>query len=224
MPRAPRVFLAAPYSQWMNHSTGTVEPLWRTRLDTLRHALMERGAEVFNAHHNEAWGVDWLSAEVCTPVDFAAMRLADAVCAVIGQPLSGGVAVELGWASALGRPTLLVVPPGAPGSPLIAGLGMVTRTRYLDEPTIWRQQELAAIATATLAMVEPGTLERELGTGPPPQGSGDTAGLPGGVLDTHVACCSQLQCDHVLMHAGNSRIFLPVGRMPAHEERRCSPR
>lgn len=28
MARAPRVFLAAPYSQWMNSRTGTVEPLW----------------------------------------------------------------------------------------------------------------------------------------------------------------------------------------------------
>jgi hypothetical protein len=37
---------------------------------------------------------------------------------------------------------------------------MVTRTRYLDEPTTWQQSELAAIATATLAMMEPGALER----------------------------------------------------------------
>jgi len=194
--RAPRVFLAAPYSQWMNFTIGTVDPLWRKRLDTLRRAMMDRGAEVFNAHHNEAWGAHWLSAEVCTPVDFAAMRLADAVCAVVGHPLSGGVAIELGWASALGKPTLLVVPPGDPGSPLITGLGMVTRTRYLDEPDAWQESDLADIATATLALVEPGALDREPAAVPPVPGPPARTGPPAHVLDTHVVFCSQARCGH----------------------------
>jgi hypothetical protein len=181
----------------MNVDTGTVEPLWRSRLDTLRQAMMELGAEVFSAHHNEAWGAHWLAAEVCTPVDFAAMRRADAVCAVVGAPLSGGVAVELGWASALAKPTLVVLPPELPVSPLISGLGRVTRTRYLTEPPSWLPSELASIATAAVAMVTTAAPVPRVGE---PQRDPDGRDQP---LDSHVAFCSRLRCGH--LPAGASR-------------------
>jgi nucleoside 2-deoxyribosyltransferase len=186
VPRPPRVFLAAPYSQWMDFSAGTLQPLWRSRLDLLRCALMERGAEVFNAHHNESWGSRWLEAHVCTPVDFAAMLRADAVCAVVGHPPSGGVAVELGWASALAKPTVLVVSPQSPCSPLIFGLGTVTRVQQIDEPVTWDGADFADLADRTVAMVDPRALDEA-----------DGAELSGGVLDGHVAFCSRQRCSHV---------------------------
>jgi nucleoside 2-deoxyribosyltransferase len=186
VPRVPRVFLAAPYSQWMDPLSGCVLPLWRDRLDSLRRALMGRGAEVFSAHHNEAWGAQWLAAHLCTPVDFAAMKRADVVCAVVGAPASGGVAVELGWASALGKPVMLVVPPGDGCSPLILGLGTVTRTESADEPDEWRDDDVVRLAERTLAMVDGKLLDE------PKDGD------PGGPDDLarHVAFCSRESCRH----------------------------
>lgn len=131
------LFLAAPYSQWIDPLTELVHDHHRNRLDRVRRAFMDAGASVFNAHHNEQWGAGWLPALECTAADFRAMQLADAVCAFVGTPPSGGVAVELGWASALGKPILLVQDRYTKSSPLINGLASITRADYLEEPEEW---------------------------------------------------------------------------------------
>lgn len=135
--RGTRVFLAAPYSQLMDWAAGRVLENWRTRIDGLRRELIDAGAAVFSAHHNESWGSGWLPPEVCTPTDFRAMAAADVVCAVLGSPPSGGVTVELGWASAMAKPVVLILSPGGSHTPLVSGLGAVTPTAYLDEPADW---------------------------------------------------------------------------------------
>lgn len=135
--RGTRVFLAAPYSQLMVWAAGRVFEHWRTRIDGLRRELIDAGAEVFSAHHNESWGSSWLPPEVCTPTDFRAMVAADVVCAVLGSPLSGGVTVELGWASAMAKPVVVILSPGGSHTPLVSGLGAVTPTAYLNEPAEW---------------------------------------------------------------------------------------
>jgi nucleoside 2-deoxyribosyltransferase len=140
-----RVFLAAPYSQWMNPVTGEVHQHWRDRLDALRVSLMDEGARVFSAHHNERWGAGWLPADQCTPADFRAMRIADVVCAIVGSPASGGVAVELGWASALAKPVLVVKAPDSACSPLIDGLGSVTRAAFVDDDGEWGEEFFGAV-------------------------------------------------------------------------------
>ena len=55
---ALRVFLAAPFVQFIDPADGVVAPLWRERLSSLRDALLDGGPAVFNAHHNEGWG-EW---------------------------------------------------------------------------------------------------------------------------------------------------------------------
>ena len=182
VPTPSRVFLAAPYSQWMSPAGG-LEPVWRTRIDAIRTALLDLDAEVFNAHHNEAWGSDWLDASVCTPVDFTAMRQCDVVCAIVGDPPSGGVAVELGWASALGKPVLLVLSPSASCSPLIIGLGTVTRVDQLDQPSLWHPEDIAEIAERTVKLVG--------GTETAPTGR-----PPDDVIERHLAFCSREACRH----------------------------
>jgi nucleoside 2-deoxyribosyltransferase len=127
-----RVFLAAPYSQWMSVTEGRVADEWRVPLERLRRALIEAGARVFSAHHNEDWGAGWLPADQCTPADFLAMRATDLVVAVLGEPLSGGVAVELGWASAFTKPVVLVGARSGARSPLVAGLGTITPVTVVE--------------------------------------------------------------------------------------------
>jgi hypothetical protein len=134
-----RIFLAAPFSQWINTSTGCVREGLRLRLDALRCRMISAGAYVFSAHHNEDWGAQWASPEDCTSTDLAAMRIADLVCAILGDPLSGGVAVELGWASAFGKPIVIVSDPDACSPPLITGIGSVTPAVFVDDHGEWGQ-------------------------------------------------------------------------------------
>lgn len=152
MNEAPWVFLAAPYSQWMDNAIGGLLPQWKLRLDAVRQALLASGARVFSAHHSESWGKDWRASDLCTPIDFEAMLRTDVVCALVGDPPSGGVAVELGWASALGKPILLVRSPGAVCSPLIAGLGSITSVQYVNEPVAWRAAEIDGITRRVLEL------------------------------------------------------------------------
>lgn len=177
----------------MDFAAGTVDPCWRFRLETLRCSLMEMGAEVFNAHHNESWGSLWLDADVCTPVDFAAMLDSDVVCAIVGQPPSGGVAVELGWASALGKPTLMVVSPGAARTPLLTGLGTVTPVEQIDEPISWHPADIANIAVQTLKMVGRGAEGA-----PQPDSHQRVRRLAGiaSLIEHHLAFCSGQHCRH----------------------------
>jgi hypothetical protein len=56
-----KVFLAAPYCQLMNWDTGEIIEEWRVRFDELRRDIIDSGAEVFSAHHNEARGVKWMT-------------------------------------------------------------------------------------------------------------------------------------------------------------------
>lgn len=154
-PSGLRVFLAAPYSQWVNPSTGRVETHLRQRLEVLRQGFLDHGAQVFNAHHNEDWGAGWLPADQCTPADFQAMRVADVVCAVIGSPLSGGVAVELGWASALGKPILVLAEEDIEYTPLIRGIHTVTRASFLTAPASeWPETFRGQVIKMTLSLTE----------------------------------------------------------------------
>ncbi|MEU7478413.1 nucleoside 2-deoxyribosyltransferase [Lentzea sp. NPDC042327] len=125
-----RVFLAAPFAQWLAPD-GTVDPVARKRLEGLRTAFLDLGLPVFNAHHNEGWGQGWLPPEVCVPNDFRAMQTADVVCAYLGTPASGGVCLELGWASAMHKPVLLVLDEGVEHSQMVQGLSTTTPVREL---------------------------------------------------------------------------------------------
>jgi nucleoside 2-deoxyribosyltransferase len=149
----PRVFLAAPYSQFIDAATGTVTAPWRQRLDALRMSFLARGAHVFSAHHNESWGEQWLAADLCTPIDHNAIRQADVVCAVIGNPPSGGVMIELGWASALHVPCLLVLPKDGRFSPLVAGLNTIVAANHVSEPLTWDSAEVTEIVNGAISLL-----------------------------------------------------------------------
>ncbi|MFV2195478.1 nucleoside 2-deoxyribosyltransferase [Nocardiopsis sp. LOL_012] len=167
----PHVFLAAPYTQWLDPSTRLVRADLRNRLNRLRRGLIEAGAHVFSAHHNERWGAEWLPAEECTTADFRAMRVADAVCAVVGYPASGGGAVELGWASALGKPVLAVMDDGEDCTPLISGLHTITDVTYLEADAYWSDTFVESVIQATL-------IAAKADTEAPPHA--DAESVPGG--------------------------------------------
>ena len=152
--RPLRVVLSAPFTQWMDPDIGRVSEEWRQRLDFLRCRLIWHGALVFNAHHNEDWGVGWLPPAECTPADFVAVQEADVMCAIVGAPASGGVLMELGWASAFGKPVVLVLSPNVTYTPLIHGLGEVTDVESVPEPETWSTTELSDLAQQVVKMGE----------------------------------------------------------------------
>jgi hypothetical protein len=126
-----RVFLAAPFTQLIDDHDGVVTRSWRAEIRAMYDALEGRGRSVFLAHEREAWGEDLMTPEVCTPLDFAEMQRADVVCAYIGAPPSLGVHIELGWASSMRKPTLMLTDETVRYSPLLWGLTQLTDATYL---------------------------------------------------------------------------------------------
>ena len=66
---------------------------------------------------------------VCTPLDFEEMRNTDCVLAFPGAPISGGMHIELGWASAMKKKISIFVKKGEQYSPLILGLHEITESK-----------------------------------------------------------------------------------------------
>jgi nucleoside 2-deoxyribosyltransferase len=148
-----RVFLAAPFAQWLS-ADGVVDSAARRGLTALRQKFLDLGLPVFNAHHNERWGQGWLPPETCVPNDFRAMQTADVVCAYLGTPASGGVCLELGWASAMHKPVLLVLDDGAKHSQMIEGLATVTPVRRLVVTGGLTDETATDIVDAMVALAE----------------------------------------------------------------------
>ena len=135
----PRVFLGGPFKGLVDES-GTMRPEERVRYEALIAGLEGAGCHVDNAHRRESWGAAFLSPEECTRRDFDEIAASDVVVAFPGSPPSPGTHVEIGWASALGKPLVLLLEKDTEYAFLIQGLGTVAAVAYVElaageEPT-----------------------------------------------------------------------------------------
>ena len=97
------------------------------------------GYEILSAHRAESFGQADLShkpARVASR-DFNWVKECDAFVAVLpgrrGSPLrSDGTCVELGWSTALGKPTIIACTPGMPYSPVVRGLKSIANVVEVD--------------------------------------------------------------------------------------------
>lgn len=126
-----RVFLAFPFSSIVNTETGRIDEKEFNYLSTIRNDIIANNYEVFLAHYREEWGKKLMTPDVCTPLDFAEMEKTDLVLAFPGEPASGGVHIEIGWASAMKKKVVLFLKKGFDYSPLILGLGKVTDSKIV---------------------------------------------------------------------------------------------
>ena len=102
-------------------------------LVTLKKEIESTGHEVVLAHEREKWGKGLLPPEVCTKLDFDKISEADVVIAYPGNPPSGGVHIELGWASALGKKIVIIMDHKDRYSPLVSGLHTITSVIYIND-------------------------------------------------------------------------------------------
>jgi nucleoside 2-deoxyribosyltransferase len=139
------IYLAAPFGQWLESETGLISAKRQEILSGLRESLIAEGANVYSPHYNEGWGRNWLSPDESVHADFRAIQQADGLVAIIGAPASIGVAIEVGWASALGIYTLIIISPHEPVAPLLHGLPSLGRCRKVIEPPDWTAVTIAEI-------------------------------------------------------------------------------
>ncbi|KAA1248596.1 hypothetical protein F0Q45_19695 [Mycobacterium simiae] len=125
-----KVFVAAPFKSYLD-THGAFDDDFRRQLEKFYECLGSAGFEYFSAHVNEDWGASPLRPTECVPIDYKELLSSDVVVAVLGNPPSLGVAVELGWASALQKP-ILIIGTATDASSMFAGLDRVTSARLID--------------------------------------------------------------------------------------------
>jgi nucleoside 2-deoxyribosyltransferase len=103
-----RAFLAAPSVRLTGPADGVLPLRMRERIAALRVALLDSGVMVYSAHQDQEWVSRDQPPGPRLPSPFRAMQSADIVFAYIGSPLSAAVGIELGWATALRKPIVLM--------------------------------------------------------------------------------------------------------------------
>lgn len=127
----PRVFLGGPFKSLVD-SNGVMRRDERSRFEALIAGLEQAGYHVDNAHRRESWGAAFLSPEECTRRDFDEIKASDVVVAFPGSPPSPGTHIEIGWASALGKPLVLLLEADTDYAFLVRGLHTVAAVVYLE--------------------------------------------------------------------------------------------
>lgn len=125
-----KVFLAMPYSQLCDENY-EVKGEYRKFFTKLTNEFTKRNCEYFLAHEREKWGKTYTSAEESTMIDFETIKNVDLVCVIPGVPNSGGVHVEIGWASSCKKKLKIFLKRDYPYSPMVTGIHCLTETEYI---------------------------------------------------------------------------------------------
>jgi len=141
------VFVAGPFYGLVDEKTGVMDEASQQRITMLIDYFEQAGCKVYNAHRREAWGKEFLTADVCTKLDFDEIAAADIWVGYPGPPVSPGTHVEIGWASATRKPMVVLLEKDARHSFLVTGLASFANVAYVEftEPSEILPQLPAAI-------------------------------------------------------------------------------
>ncbi|WP_306747963.1 nucleoside 2-deoxyribosyltransferase [Saccharothrix yanglingensis] len=147
------VFVAGPFFKLVDPETGAMRPQDRERFELLIGYFEDSGCEVHNAHRRERWGEAFLEPDDFTKLDHDEIAASDVLVAVPGPPASLGTHIELGWASALGKPIVLLLEKDEDYALMVYGLRHITRTAIVE--TIGGRFDRAAFEDALSAVCAP---------------------------------------------------------------------
>lgn len=126
------VFVAGPFVKLIDPATGRIPQGQREHFERLINHFESNGCTVFNAHKREKWGEAFLEPAEFARLDYDELAASDVVVAVPGPPASLGTHIELGWASALGKPVILLLERGEDYAPMLYGLRYITPTSIVQ--------------------------------------------------------------------------------------------
>ncbi len=148
--RSLRVFLAAPSLRLTGPADGVFSLALRGRVSLFREALLAAGVTVYSQHHDDCWTTRGFGTGSRVPSPFRGMQSADLVVAYVGTPLSAGVGLELGWATALRKPVVLLVEQAVAHSPMISTLEEVSPVLPIRFDPNWSAKDLQHTFVAAL--------------------------------------------------------------------------
>ncbi len=123
------VFLATPYSQLCDEEY-KVKKEYKDFFEKLTKEIKKMGVDYFLAVERENYGKEYTSDKESTKIDFGTIKKCDLLCVIPGVPASGGVHVELGWASANKKDIEIFLNKNSNYSPMVTGLSEITNVHY----------------------------------------------------------------------------------------------
>lgn len=124
-----KIFLAMPYSGLCNKNN-ILKKKYKEFFEELLFRLKNMQCDCFLAHKREDWGKEYTSDIESTEIDYNTITKSDLICMVPGIPYSGGVHVELGWASANKKKIRMFLKNNSFYSPMVTGIKCLTDTKY----------------------------------------------------------------------------------------------
>jgi len=101
------VFLAAPFTAYRRGSTGIMEKSAKVSIKSVMANLRGMGLSVWAAHEEEQYGRAQLGDNEIASRDYQRLLTARALLVWPMDAFSGGMNVELGWATAHGKPLII---------------------------------------------------------------------------------------------------------------------
>ena len=118
-----KIFIACPISKYLNENG--MDKKFESFIKDIYNTCCNYSNNVFMALYREKFGQARMEDDECTPLDFMEMKDADYVIAIPEDSM--GVAVELGWASAMEKNIFLVINKKFKTSPLVNALDTVAK-------------------------------------------------------------------------------------------------
>ncbi|MBQ7240095.1 MAG: hypothetical protein IJS56_01515 [Bacilli bacterium] len=124
------IFLASPFSQFCEGDSDIiVENRWF--FERLIKFFKKNKFDYFCSQERENWGENYVSPEESIICDVNGIKDCDLFVAIPGNPISGGVHVEIGWASAYNKKMLVFLDKNIEYSPMILGLKELTDCTFI---------------------------------------------------------------------------------------------
>lgn len=129
-----RVFISCPFTGLCDEEKYEIKEEYKDFFNKLTETLENMSCEYYLAIKRENWGIDHKGPEECTKSDFEGVKNSDFLVVIpgnsISKGISGGVHVELGWASALDKKMHIIIEDDYQYSPVLMGLNVLSPTEY----------------------------------------------------------------------------------------------
>ncbi len=129
-----KVFISCPFTGLCKEEEYVIKDEYRDFFDRLTSELEKLKCDYYLAIKRENWGIDHKGPEECTKSDFDAVKDSDFLIVIpgnsISKGISGGVHIELGWASALNKKMHILIEEDFQYSPVLLGLNTLSSTNY----------------------------------------------------------------------------------------------
>ncbi|MCF2858486.1 nucleoside 2-deoxyribosyltransferase [Pseudoalteromonas sp. SMS1] len=126
-----KMFLAGPFKALVSKETQVMSEAHIAQFSDIIDHFEQQNWSVHCAHKRESWGREFMTPAQCTKIDYDEIAKCDYFVAFPGAPASPGTHIELGWASAMKKPMILLLEEGEEYAYLVQGLGEISTVKEL---------------------------------------------------------------------------------------------